>query len=180
VSGGGAEAARGGRQRGAPMSFRVRPAEERDREWMRALTTEHWGAEFVVVHGTIYRPHELPGFVAEEAGGQRLGLATYTVSDQACELVTLNSLRERAGVGAALLDAVAVVARNSGCTRLWLVTTNDNLAALAFYQKRGLRLVAVYRGAVDRARVIKPSIPLVGAGGIPIRDELELELRLAS
>ena len=160
------------------VNFGLRPTEERDREWVRALVAEHWGADFVVVHGAIYRPHELPGFVAEDAHGQPLGLATYTIRDRGCELVTLNSLRERSGVGTALLDAVAGAARGAGCVRLWLITTNDNVHALAFYQKRGMRLVAVHRGAVDRSRGLKPSIPLVGASGIPICDEIELELPL--
>ena len=160
------------------VSFGLRPTEERDREWVRALVAEHWGADFVVVHRTVYRPHELPGFVAEDAHGQPLGLATYTIADRACELVTLNSLRERVGVGTALLDAVAGAARAAGCVRMWLIATNDNAHALAFYQKHGMRLVAVNRGAVDRSRSLKPSIPLVGAGGIPIRDEIELELPL--
>jgi GNAT superfamily N-acetyltransferase len=160
------------------VDFRIRATGERDQQWVRALVAEHWGADFVVVHGTVYRPHELPGLVAEDARARPLGLATYTIRDRACELVTLNSLRERSGVGTALLDAGVGAARAAGCVRLWLITTNDNVQALAFYQKRGMRLVAVNRGAVDRSRRLKPSIPLVGASGIPIRDEIELELPL--
>lgn len=59
--------------------------------------------------------------------------------------------------------------------RIWLITTNDNLNALGFYQKRGFRIKAVYPGAVDEARRIKPEIPLAASNGIPIRDEIELE-----
>jgi hypothetical protein len=65
-----------------------------------------------------------------------------------------------------------------GRGRLWLITSNDNLNAIRFYQRRGMRLTAVHRGAIDEARQIKPSIPLIGEHGIPIHDELELELRL--
>jgi hypothetical protein len=61
---------------------------------------------------------------------------------------------------------------------LWLITNNDNLPALGFFQKRGLSLVAVYRNAVDVARRLKPEIPLVGKNGIPLRDEIELEMVL--
>jgi hypothetical protein len=62
---------------------------------------------------------------------------------------------------------------------VWLVTTNDNLVALRFYQRRGFRLSALRPGAVDEARRrLKPAIPDAGAFGIPLRDELELELRL--
>jgi hypothetical protein len=60
---------------------------------------------------------------------------------------------------------------------VWVVTTNDNVDALRFYQRRGYRLASVDAGAVDRARAaLKPAIPEVGAHGIPLRDELELEL----
>jgi hypothetical protein len=64
------------------------------------------------------------------------------------------------------------------CRRVWLITTNDNLNALRFYQRRGMRPVAVHRGAVDEARRIKPTVSLTGDHGIPIRDELEFELVL--
>jgi hypothetical protein len=57
-----------------------------------------------------------------------------------------------------------------------LITTNDNLEALRFYQRRGMRLVAVHRGAVDAAREMKPSISEVGEYGIPLHDELERSL----
>jgi hypothetical protein len=55
------------------------------------------------------------------------------------------------------------------------VTTNDNLAALALYQKAGWRLVALRAGAIDVLRgTVKPSLPETGQHGIPLRDELEL------
>jgi len=73
--------------------------------------------------------------------------------------------------------SIAEVEEN-GCRRVWLITSNDNLDALRFYQRRGLRLVAVHRGAIDEARRVKPSIPATGEYGIPVRDEIELELQL--
>jgi ribosomal protein S18 acetylase RimI-like enzyme len=83
------------------------------------------------------------------------------------------------GVGRALLDAAVAALRAAGVRRAWLVTTNDNLAALALYQKAGWRLVALRPGAVDTSRrTIKPAIPELGEHGIPLRDELELELLL--
>jgi Acetyltransferase (GNAT) family len=68
--------------------------------------------------------------------------------------------------------------REAGCRRVWLITTNDNLRALRFYQRRGFRLVAVHPDALARSRELKPSIPEIGLDGIPLRDELELELLL--
>ena len=59
-----------------------------------------------------------------------------------------------------------------------MITTNDNLNALRFYQKRGFELVAVHPHAVDEARRIKLEIPMLGEDEIPIRDEIELEMLL--
>jgi hypothetical protein len=102
-------------------------------------------------------------------------LITYRLAGASCEIISLDSLRPGIGVGTALIDAVAVAARQTGCRRLWLITTNDNLNALGFYQKRGFVLAAVHPDAVAEARLLKPNIPLVGLNGIPLRDEIELE-----
>jgi RimJ/RimL family protein N-acetyltransferase len=96
-----------------------------------------------------------------------------------CQLVTLHAFVPFAGIGTRLIEAVRKAALDGGCRRLWLVTTNDNLDALRFYQRRGFSLVAVHRGLRDVARRLKPEIPVVGAYGIPIRDEVELEMLLS-
>jgi DNA-3-methyladenine glycosylase I len=105
-------------------------------------------------------------------------LVTYRIEGEACEIVSLDSTIETIGIGSALIQAVRDTAASAGCKRLWLVTTNDNMAALRFYQKRGFVLVAVHRNALDESRRLKPEIPLVGIDGIPLRDEIELELSL--
>lgn len=155
----------------------IRALTAADRGWLRALITRRWGAEIVVVHGAVYRPHALDGFVAEQDGAPA-GVLTYHVAGDACEIVTLDSLREGMGIGTALIAAAREVAQQSGCGRLWLITTNDNTHALRFYQRRGFVLAALRRDAVSTARRIKPEIPLIGDDGIPIRDEIELELLL--
>jgi ribosomal protein S18 acetylase RimI-like enzyme len=154
----------------------VRPLGEGDREWVRETLRELWG-ETVVSRGAVHDPTALPGFVAEE-GGERVGLLTYRVDGADCEVVTIDAFPEGAGAGTALLDAAARAAREAGCGRVWLITTNDNLRALRFYQRRGFRLVAIHPDALERSRELKPSIPEIGLDGIPLRDELELELRL--
>ena len=111
-------------------------------------------------------------------GTEPVGLLTYAVRDGACEVVTLDSFAERRGVGSALLEAVREVAAAAGCERLWLSTTNDNLAALRFYQRRGWDLVALHRDVVAQWRRSKPVIPERGRDEIPLRHALELELRL--
>jgi ribosomal protein S18 acetylase RimI-like enzyme len=155
----------------------VRRLAATDRPWIEELVSDRWGAPTVAVHGTIFEPAQLPGFVALE-DGEPAGLVTYSVDADACEIVTIDSLREGRGIGSALLEAVTEAARAAGCRRLWLITTNDNLPALRFYQKRGFVLAALYRDAVAEARRLKPEIPPRGLDGIPIRDELELELAL--
>jgi GNAT superfamily N-acetyltransferase len=143
----------------------------------RALVTEYWGQE-AVRRGESVAIDGLPGFAAF-AGGERVGLLTYAVRGDECEVVTLHSLREGVGAGRALLDAARDAARGAGCRRLWLVTTNDNVRALGFYQRWGLDLCAFRRGAVDETRrTLKPEIPERNELGIPIAHELELELPL--
>ena len=148
-----------------------------DRVWAARLLAERWGAKEVVSHGRLLDASVLPGFAAFD-GDRPVGLATYVTEGDSCECVTLDSLAEGAGVGTRLLAAVAEAARAAGCQRLWLITTNDNFPALRFYQKRGFRLVAVHREALAESRKLKPSIPLAGRDSVPLRDELELELRL--
>jgi len=157
----------------------IRPLQPQDQEQTRQYIQVHWGAEIIVGHGIIYHPHTLPGFVALD-GEQWVGLVTYTIEGKDCEIVSIDSDCPSLGIGNALLEAVKQAAREAGCTRIWLITTNDNLNALRFYQKRGFVLVAVHRNALEKSRQIKPEISLIGNDGIPLRDELELELPLDS
>ncbi len=145
-----------------------------DVDWARGLLTNDFGASAVVSRGILRDACTLPGFVAR-VDGALAGLVTYHTTGDECEVVTING----SGVGAALLAAVSERARQLGCRRIWLVTTNDNTRALRFYQRHGWDLVAVHRDAVTAARKIKPSIPALGEDGIPLRHELELELILS-
>jgi len=139
---------------------------------------ERWGDAIVTGRGKAWKPAELPGFAAFDGDGC-VGLVTYGLDGGACEIVTIDALREGEGIGTALLEAVVDAAREAGCKRVQLLTTNNNVRALAFYQKRGFRLVALKAGEIDEQRKLKPSIPEVDSAGLPIRDELHLELSLA-
>jgi ribosomal protein S18 acetylase RimI-like enzyme len=161
----------------ASPDFAIRPLTASDRDWVRRVMIKEWKAETVVVHETVYRPAELPGFVAE-AGGKTVGLLTYRIAGEGCEIVTLNSWREGRGVGSALIDWARRAAGRAKCRRLWLVTTNDNTPALRFYQKRGFIITAIHVNAIQRDRRLKPEIPASGLDGIPIRDEIEMEMML--
>ncbi|MDI3318057.1 MAG: DinB family protein [Bacillota bacterium] len=150
---------------------------EPERAWLAKLWRERWGDTVMVTRGRVHRLDSLQALVAY-LDGQPAGAATWHADDDECELVSLDATRQGRGVGSALLAAVEERARAAGCRRLWLVTSNDNLDALRFYQRRGYRITAVHAGAVDAARRQKPSIPELGDGGIPLHDEIELEKRL--
>lgn len=156
---------------------KIRPLSDADRAWASSVLTERWGSPDIVTRGRVHRADRLPGFIAL-VGGEPLGLITYCISGPECEIISLDSLAEGRGIGTALLRAVEDEARRSGVRRLWLVTTNDNRRAISFYGKRGFRFAAVHAGAVRESRRLKPSIPETGMDGIPIRDEMEMEMIL--
>jgi len=121
-----------------------------------------------------------PALIAE-VDAEPAGVATYVVADGECELLTLHAGTRFTGVGSALVAGVRDAARRAGCARLWVVTTNDNVDALRFYQRRGFRLARLRPGAVDTSReTLKPEIPTTGDHGIPLRDEIELEMALSA
>ena len=95
-----------------------------------------------------------------------------------CEVVALVAIEPRSGVGGALLAEAVERARRAGCSRVFLTTSNDNLDAMRFYQRRGWRLCAVYPGSLERARAERPHLHEIGHHGIPIRDDVEFEVRL--
>jgi ribosomal protein S18 acetylase RimI-like enzyme len=157
--------------------FVLKPLTNADTDWLRWVVAEYCGGDPVITPDGVHVVRDLPGFVAEEEGG-RVGLVQYRTAVGDCEIITLASLSSGRGIGSELMTAVRAVAERAGCRRLRICTTNDNLNALGFYQKRGFALARVHRGAMERVRQVKPGVPLVGAGGIPLRDIIELELTL--
>ncbi len=158
-------------------TFTIRPLILSDQPWVAQFLDDHWGGPLIVTRGQIYDGSRLPGFAAVR-DGQIAGLVTYRIEADSCEIVSLDSLAEGIGIGSTLIEAVRQRAVTAGCRRLWLITTNDNLAAIRFYQKRGFELAAIHRNALDVSRKLKPQIPLTGIDGIPLRDEIELEIPL--
>lgn len=144
---------------------------------LRQFWVKYWGSEEMVSHGKVFRPEQLEGFVVEE-DNEWIGLLTFFIEANECEVTSFDSLREGQGIGTMLLNKAIEEARERDCRRIFLITTNDNLNALGFYQKRGFELATIYRGAVNESRKIKPSIPLIGYNSIPLRDEIELEMSL--
>lgn len=154
--------------------FEVRPLAGVDRRWASLLLAERWGSPQIVTRGQIHRADLLPGFAAW-LGKRPVGFLTYCISGPECEIISLDSLEEGRGIGAALLRSMEEEARARGVRRLWLITTNDNRQAVDFYERRGYRIAAVHFGAMSRSRKLKPAIPKFGMDGIPITDEIEME-----
>lgn len=139
---------------------------------------EHWGTTEMVISTGIYDCSQLEGFAYVNDQQEMIGLVTYIIRKQDCEIISLDSLVEGKGIGSALVKEVEQIALDHGCTCITLITTNDNLHALKFYQKRGYFLIELLQDAVEKARAYKPSIPLIGNDDIPIRDELRLQKQL--
>jgi GNAT superfamily N-acetyltransferase len=156
--------------------------ENHDGRLYRIRHLTHWGSTKIVSKGRVHYAHLLHGIAVElndaPSDAPPVGLLTYHIENKACEIVTLDSLQEGAGVGSLLIEGIKSVARDNDCKTVWLITTNDNMSALRFYQKRGFEFVAVYPNALAEARKLKPQIPLVGIDGIPLRDEIELVYKL--
>ena len=149
--------------------------QDADREAVAEFIEQHWKSRIVMSRGKVFHPHEEEG-VLERRDGQIVGLLTYHMNDDGMEILTLNSVLEGEGIGSSLMLDAIEEARRRNCGRIWLTTTNDNLRVVGFYQRLGFRMIAINLGVVDEARKIKPQIPSVGWRGIPIHDEIVLEL----
>lgn len=157
------------------------PAGDADHAFLAQVWVDSWAGDAILSGGRERRLGDVSALIARY-GADLVGAATYLLDGRTCELVTIDTLSgaRRHGAGSALLAAVEQAGRSGGADRLRVFTTNDNLDALRFYQRRGYRIASVRRGAVDEARVMKPAIPEIAENGIPIRDELELEKPLVT
>lgn len=158
--------------------YTLRRLDLADRSAVVPVLEREWGAVEIVALslGGVVDASRLPGWIAER-DGEVVGLLTYLISGDVVDIVTINTFAG-GGIGTALVAALAADVRGAAA-RLRVTTTNDNTRALRFYQRAGFRLTALRPGAVDEARKVKPRIPEIGEDGIPIRDELELEIELS-
>ena len=152
--------------------FDIRPITAKDQALVIQLL-EDWGMRQVVRKGEMVDAATLPGYIAW-ADDDAVGLLNYAIAGDSFEVVTLKSWREGQGIGSALLDTAKAAAHTANCVDIWLITTNDNLHALGFYQRRGFILRAMYPDALAATRALKPEVPDIGMNGIPLRDEIEL------
>jgi len=159
------------------LLLEIRQRVANDNEWVRDVLKKYWYSTRIISRGRVLEADKMPGFIAQH-GDVCVGLVLYEIVGNECEIVSLNSLTELTGVGSLLLDAIKSTAAEAQCRRVWLVTTNDNTLALRFYQQRGFTLSALHLNVIQQSRKIKPEIPFIGHDGIPIRDEIELEMLL--
>jgi len=150
---------------------------EKDKATLEKLFIENWQSSFMVSGGKVKHLHALEAFVYKE-NDEIVGIVTFCIENNAIEIVSLDSSYENKGVGTLLLQAVIDFYKTTACSRLWLITTNDNLSALGFYQKRNFTMHQLHLNAVKEARKLKPSIPEIGYHQIPIQHELELQYAL--
>ncbi|UQZ57288.1 GNAT family N-acetyltransferase [Bacillus subtilis] len=148
------------------------PNNEIAKHMLTDFFAKQWGTPEMAISSGIFRCDELDGFAAVNESGEIIGCITYLIDGKDCEIISLDSMIENKGIGTALLQQVEETAKYAHCQRIKLITTNDNVHAMAFYQKRGYQFAEVFPNAVKKARRLKPEIPEVAENGILIRDEI--------
>jgi len=151
----------------------VRPLDlGNEKDWVRSVLGDAFGSWRLIVQGETLDASALQGFVA----GKNDGLAQYRETDDKwLELVTLVSLDEGRGIGRSLIEEIKRHGQAGAHIGITVTTTNDNLRALALYQRNGFHLHDLRPGALDYARDIeKLPIPAHARNGIRIGDEIEL------
>lgn len=162
---------------GIDGGFTLRPYDEaKDRVWLEARLEARLDDGFGAGYLQARRGELIDVLIGEgavaECDGEAVGVALWRGDGTSTELTYLWAFETGDGIGTRLIEAMF----ERVATPIWVVTTNDNVDALRFYQRLGFRLRDLRAGAVDDARRdLKPAIP-VERDGIAIRDELELVL----
>ena len=136
-----------------------------------------WGSDILVSRGKIYRAEDLDGILVYD-NNKIVGLGLYDIKNHDCEIVLLETFAQNKGIGTQIIERIKEIAKTKNCRRIWLITSNDNIDAIKFYQKRGFCIVNIYINAMEESRKIKPETPYIGNYEIPIRDEIEFEIKI--
>ena len=160
------------------FKYEIVSLEEKDRKKVNTILINEWEATDIIIRGKVIDGTKLNGFIALK-NNEIIGLITYMLEANECEICSLNSFIENKGVGTALINKVKEYAKENKCGRIKLITTNDNIRGLEFYQKRGFTFSELYKNSIEGySRKLKPQIPLYADNGLPIRDEIELEITI--
>lgn len=157
------------------MEGRLEPV---DQEFIRRQWSQLWGIPIVSTRRS-FEPQDVQGLVWRDEWGEVQGLITWHIEGDEAEFVTVDAYQQGRHIGGRLLDGAEAELRKRGVRRARIVTTNDNLRAVAFYVRRGYRLMRIELDGVERVRKVKPGVPLIGNENIPLRDMYELEKELA-
>ena len=150
---------------------------KQNRPAVNQFIQEYWFSTEMVIRGKLVDMTVLDGIAVFEEN-TILGLLTYEIANEECEIISLDSKCENHGIGSELIKRMVEIARGQGCRKLKLITTNDNINAIKFYQKRGFDMIRLYHNALEVSRRLKPSIPMFGEYGIPLMHEIEFEMLL--
>lgn len=145
------------------------------RKAANAFLNDRWGTTEMIIRGDVIDLTKMQGFMAME-GEKTVGLITYYIKDNVCEITSLDSILEGRGIGSRLVKMAVDAAKDGDCKKIAVETTNDNITALRFYQKRGFDMVRLRHNSMDVTRKIRPGIPLNGKEGIPLRHNIEFEI----
>lgn len=157
--------------------MKIRPKIKKDSKAVKNFMIETWGGEMLFVRGKKYYPENMDGFIAEE-DGKIVGYLIYEDQGDQYEIIVFESLEKFKGVGTRLLDTLKALIKAKGLNKIVVMTTNDDLDALRFYQRRGFVICGIGVNAIEGSRKVKPSIPMNGDYNIPIRDEIYLEMEV--
>ena len=140
---------------------------------VKKIFIDKWKTDYMISKYKIHYVDNLESFVYLE-NNTIVGILTFVIENNDIEIVSLDSFKENNGIGSLLINEIIKYYKINNFKKVWLVTTNDNLHALKFYQKRNFNISNIYLNAVNKAREIKPSIPKNGYDDIPILHEIEL------
>lgn len=153
----------------------VRSTTKDDAAWVKEIMDSKWGGEPLVIrNGKKYYPSMMDGLIAESKDGKE-GFLFYEIQQTTCEIIVFEVFNKYKGTGTLLLNQLKQLAKDKHCDRILLMTTNDNIDSLRFYQRRGFTICAIRLNAVATSRKLKPTISYEGDYGIPLRDEIDLE-----
>jgi N-acetylglutamate synthase-like GNAT family acetyltransferase len=158
--------------------YTIEPINKQNRAKALEVLKDHWGETTILVsRGQVHDIRKLPGFIAVK-DHKVVGIITYKLENNELEIITLNAFEENKGIGTNLIEEVIKEGNELGCKRVWLITTNDNVHAMRFYQLKGFDMVAFHEDALNKAREIKPEIPEIGHFGIKVEHEIKFEYNL--
>jgi len=155
----------------------IRQVDAALREKIQPILDGTWGSPLLAVNSKLWDSRTMPGYAAV-SGDKVLGYLLYEFHDGVCEIMVLESTVQNIGIASALIEQVKQAAKSGGANKVIVQTSNDNTYAFRFYQRRGFTIREFRLGAMEAARQLKPSIPLIGEDGIPLRDEIEFEIEV--